>query len=423
MSRSPVANKCLPCFIAACSLSPWPAHADFIEDSKANLTLRNFYYNHDFRDAAPGAQSKIEEWAQGFIFRAQSGYTEGVIGVGVDVYAGLGLKLDSSPARSGSALLPGAYTRPGGPRKSDPESADEFSEATAALKLKYSKTELTAGGLFPKVPLIASNDTRLLPQFFEGVMLDINEIDNLSLSVGHVRQANNRDSSHRDDLVVGNYTTVSSDNFNYLGGVWKATPQLSVGAWGGRLEDVYDQHLLTATHTLNADPWRLSTTLNYLDSGESGQALAGNIDSRMSSVYMSLNRGIHTASIGYQYNAGDSALPFIFDTDLLAVPNAIQVLRFDRPQERSWQARYDINFAGLGVPGLTAFARYVHGDNFEIGGENGSEWERNIDISYVIQSGPLKNLGFRARNVELQGSATGRRDENRFIVSYTFMLK
>jgi len=38
------------------------------------------------------------------------------------------------------------------------------------------------------------------------------------------------------------------------------------------------------------------------------------------------------------------------------VANAVQVLCFDRAQERSWQARYDLDFAALGVPGLTAFA-------------------------------------------------------------------
>ncbi|MNC72202.1 Porin-like protein NicP precursor [compost metagenome] len=87
------------------------------------------------------------------------------------------------------------------------------------------------------------------------------------------------------------------------------------------------------------------------------------------------------------------------------------------------QARYDIDFAGLGVPGLTAFARYVHGEDFEVKGQPGKEWERNIDVSYVIQSGPLKNLALRLRNVEIQGDATGRRDENRAIISYTFALK
>ncbi len=399
------------------------AQADFYEDGKANLTLRNFYYNHDLRDSRAPAQSKIEEWAQGFIFRGQSGYTDTPVGLGLDVYAGLGLKLDSSPDRSGSALLPGAYKRAGAPRNADPRSHDEYSEATAAVKLKVSKTELKVGGLFPKIPLVYAGDSRLLPQFFEGAMLDINEIEHFSFSLGQMRQVNYREFSGAKAIQTGNYLNVSSDRFNYLGGTWSPDGNLSVGVWAGRLEDVYQQVLYTGSKFVDVGPWRFGGTLNYLDSRESGSALAGKLDSRMTSGLLSAAYGFQKITLGYQDNAGDSALPFLHDTDLPGVANAIQVLRFDRAGERSWQARYDVDFAGLGVPGLTAFTRYVRGDNFVANGQEGKEWERNIDISYVIQSGALKNLGFRLRNVEIQGDVTGRRDENRAIFSYTYALK
>jgi hypothetical protein len=408
--------------LVASGLIPTCAQADFVHDSKAALTLRNFYYNHDLRDSQAPAQSKIEEWAQGFIFKAQSGYTDTPLALGIDVYAGLGLKLDSSPARSGSALLPGAYDRAGGPRNADPRSVDEYSEATAAVKMKMSKTELKVGGLFPKIPLVYAGDSRLLPQFFEGAMLDSNEIDQLTLSIGQMRQVNYREFSGSRAMQTGNYLNVTSDRFNYVGGTWSPESSMSLGIWGGRLEDVYQQVLYTGTKFVDVAGWRLTGTINYLDSDESGSARAGNLDSRMASGLVSAAYGFQKVTLGYQYNAGDSALPFLHDTDLPGVANAIQVLRFDRAGERSLQARYDIDFAGLGVPGLTAFARYVHGEDFEVKGQPGKEWERNIDVSYVIQSGPLKNLALRLRNVELQGDATGRRDENRAIISYTFAL-
>ncbi|PRA26199.1 OprD family porin [Pseudomonas poae] len=403
--------------------APVIAHADIVDDSKATLTLRNFYYNHDLRDVKAPAQSKIEEWAQGFIFKAQSGYTDTPIGVGVDVYAGLGLKLDSSPGRSGSELLPGFTKRLGSGRDSDPSSVDQYSEGTAALKFKYSKTELKVGGLFPKIPLVFAGDSRLLPQFFEGAMLDSQEIDHFTFSLGQMRQTNYRGFSHSGDMQTGNYLSVSSDRFNYLGTTWNPVQSFTLGVWAGELEDVYRQKLITATQFVDVGAWRLSGTLNYTDTGEQGSALAGPLDSRLTSVLTSAAYGMHKVTLGYQYNAGNNALPFLQETDLPGVANAIQVMRFDRAQERSWQGRYDINFAGWGVPGLTAFARYVHGDNFEINGQPGKEWERNIDLSYVIQSGTFKDVALRWRNVEIQGDATGRRDENRVILSYTIALK
>lgn len=420
MNFAPRTLQTLPLLALGCL--PLGARADFLADGKASLTLRNFYYNHDLRDSVAPAQSKIEEWAQGFILKGESGYTDTTIGLGLDYYAGLGLKLDSSPDRSGSALLPGAYHRAGGPRNADPRAVDQYSEATAAVKLKYSKTALKVGGLFPKIPLAAAGDARLLPQFFQGAMLESAEFDTLQLSLGQLRQVNYREFSGARDMQVGNYLSVTGDRFNYLGGTWTPTPATSVGLWSGRLEDVYQQNLYTLTHKQALGAWTLGATLNYLASSESGEARAGDLDSRMTSGLFSAGYGMHTLRLGYQYNAGDSALPFLHDTDLPGVANAVQVLRFDRAQERSWQVRYDLDFAGLGVPGLNAFARYVHGDNFKVGGADASEWERNIDISYTLQSGAFKGVSLRWRNVQLQGDVTGRRDENRVILAYTLAL-
>ncbi len=72
------------------------------------------------------------------------------------------------------------------------------------------------------------------------------------------------------------------------------------------------------------------------------------------------------------------------------------------------------------MPGLTLMTRYVSGDNFEIAGRRANEWERDTDIGYVVQSGPLKNVSLRLRNVAYRGSNTTDLDENRIIIGYTF---
>ena len=70
-------------------------------------------------------------------------------------------------------------------------------------------------------------------------------------------------------------------------------------------------------------------------------------------------------------------------------------------------------------------ARYIRGDNFKIKDKAGAfnsakEWERDIDIGYTIQSGPLKDLSLMVRNVMYRGSHTTDIDENRIIANYTF---
>ncbi|MDU3096446.1 MAG: OprD family outer membrane porin [Bradyrhizobium sp.] len=119
-------SRCLtPALLAFAGVAPLCEADGFIEDSSATLSTQNIYFNRDFRDGA--GQSKREEWAQGFILDFQSGYTPGPLGVGLDAMGMLGLKLDSSPDRTGTGLLP---------THDDGRAADEYSKLGLTAKLK-----------------------------------------------------------------------------------------------------------------------------------------------------------------------------------------------------------------------------------------------------------------------------------------------
>ena len=105
MLKTPIARGVALATLGATLAIPSMAQAAFIEDTKAGLELRNFYFNRDWRQDGAG-QSKADEWAQGFLLRVESGYTEGTVGFGVDALGLLGVKLDSSPDRTGTGLLP-----------------------------------------------------------------------------------------------------------------------------------------------------------------------------------------------------------------------------------------------------------------------------------------------------------------------------
>ena len=103
--------------------------------------------------------------------------------------------------------------------------------------------------------------------------------------------------------------------------------------------------------------------------------------------------------------------------------NEVPTYEFAYADERSWQLRYDYDFASLGVPGLTATVRYIEGDNVDTGrGFEGEEFERDLDLAYVVQSGPLKNFGVRVRNVTARSNYRTDIDENRLILTYTLTL-
>jgi len=421
MSQSPLARAVALAALGSCLTLPSLAQAEFIKDSKASLELRNFYMNRDLRNSTAAEQSKREEWAQGFIFKAESGFTEGTVGFGLDAYAGLGLKLNSDDERAGTGLLPNTF-RDEGP--------GNYSEAAVAAKAKFSNTVLKAGGLMPKLPIVSSGDSRLLPQVFEGAMITSQEIAGLSLNAGQLRQVNERDSTDRGDIRATNFTSVAnprgSDRFNFGGGTYAFNSgNTTAGLWYGELQDVYDQKMYNLIHNQAVGDWKLGANLAYFDSSENGRQLAGKIDNNLTSLMLSAGIGAHTFRLGYQDNKGDNRFPFIDGTDP-AIANYVQILDFTRADQQSWQARYDVNFATYGVPGLTAFVRYITGDGFDAAdGSNGKEWERDLDVTYTVQEGTFKNLAFRWRNAMVRTNAVataGDLDENRLIVSYTLPL-
>ncbi|MGH8389624.1 MAG: OprD family porin [Pseudomonas sp.] len=395
------------------------AEKGFIEDTTATLQARNYYFSRDYSDiVGANQQSKAEEWAQGFILNVKSGYTPGPIGFGVDVIGLLGVKLDSSPDRVNTGLLPVG---------SDGRAPDDYSRLEGALKMRYSKTELKVGELQPNLPVLVFSDIRLLPPSYQGASIASNEINGLTVQGGHLSSTSLRNEAGDEKMqaMLGHVPQrqVSSDGFNFAGGDYVFNEKrTSVSAWYGQLEDIYNQRFLGLKHSEPVSDWILGANLGYFDSREDGEKLLGNIDNQAFFSLLSAKRGGHTFYVGYQAMYGDTAFPRVF-ANISPLGNEVPTYEFAFTDERSWQARYDYDFAALGVPGLTSTVRYISGNNVDTGkGYEGKDRERDLDIGYVLQSGSLKGLGIRVRNAMARSNYRSDIDENRLILSYTWTL-
>jgi hypothetical protein len=394
------------------------ATAAFIEDSKASIEARNFYYNSDFREDA--GQSKSEEWAQGFLLRMESGYTEGTVGFGVDALATFGFKLDSGDGTAGSGLL--NPDRSGG-------SQDNYGGLGLTAKAKVSESVLKVGALQLKNQAVGSSDSRLLPQVFRGANLVSKDIAGLTLDLGYLDEVNNRNSSDYQDMRLNTFTnsgiTVSGANqanqFIFAGGNYKLTDSLTGGYYYSNLEDLYKQHSFNLVHVLPiADKQSLKSDLRYARSTDDGSS---NVDNKAFGAMFTYAISGHSFGLGYQNMSGDTGFAYIGDSVDPFLVNYVQVGNFAAKDETSWQARYDFNFASIGIPGLTFMTRYLTGDNIDRGANpEGKEWERNMDIAYVVQDGTFKNLGIKWRNATMRNNFSRDIDQNRLIVSYTLPL-
>lgn len=440
MSKSALARAVSLAALGASLTLPQLASAGFLDESKATLELRNFYMNRDFRQdrnpalpvvtgKAPETRAKSEDWAQGFLLRYESGFTEGTVGFGLDAIGTLGVKLDSGRGTSGTGLL--QVDRETG------ESQDTYGDLGATAKLRVSKTVLKGGTLMPKLPVIQANDSRLLPQSFQGVQVNSLEIAGLSLDAGQLSRVNYRDSSDHETMLPTNSRNAGtgaggargityrggsdSDEFNFAGATYKWNDQLSTGYHYGELDGFYKQHIVNLIHVLPiADKQSLKTDLRFARSKDDGSS---NVDNKAFGAMFTYALNFHSFGLGYQSMSGDTGYAYVNATDPYLV-NYVQIGDFAFKDEKSWQARYDYNFAGLGIPGLTFMTRYISGDNVDRGAglSEGREWERNTDIAYVIQEGPLKNVGLRWRNATVRSNFGHDLDENRLIVSYSMPL-
>ncbi len=399
----------------------------FVDDAKATLGLRNLYFNGDYREG-DGADDKA--WGQGFMLNFQSGYTQGPVGFGLDVFARSGIRLDYQGSQSMF------------PEDDDGGAVPEFSQIDFAAKAKVSETELKVGrGLQPSLPVVTRNDGRLLPQTYSGAMLSSNEIDNLTLRLGQFDEASGRNSTSHEGLLLGG-SSERVNKFQYAGGDAQLGDNLVASYYFAKLKDYYKQHYLGAVHTLDLGAGQLITDLRYFDSGSTGANSSGEagyiargvhnegeVDNRAMSAMFTYKLSNHGLGLGYQKMSGDSDFAYLNNgggaTAYLITDS--QINKFERAGEKTWVGEYSYNFADL-VPGLKFSAKYLRGSDFDTNpGERDDEWERNLRLDYTVQQGFLKDLGVSLRHASLRSGAAddnGGRDQDqvRVYLTYNFVL-
>ena len=415
----PTAPYAFPGLIAlalACAALPVAAEeAGFVEGAKVNLNLRNFYINRNFTNPTK-AQGKAEEWTQSFILDAKSGFTQGTVGVGMDVLGLYSLKLDGGKGTGGPQLLPLDH---------DGRPANNFGRTNVAFKAKLSQTEVKVGEWMPVLPILRSDDGRSLPQTFRGGQITSKEIDGLTLYGGQFRANSPRDDSSMSDMSMTGKAAFTSDRFNFQGGEYAFNEKRTqIGLWNADLKDIYSQQYINLIHSQPLGEWTLGANLGFFYGKDDGSARAGDLDNKTWSALFSAKYGGSTFYVGLQKLTGDSAWMRVNGTSGGTLANDSYNASYDNAQERSWQVRHDYNFVALGVPGLTLMNRYISGDNVHTGTiTDGKEWGRESELGYTVQSGTLKDLNVRWRNSTMRRDFSNNEfDENRLIVSYPISL-
>lgn len=408
----------------------------FVEDSKLSVLNKNYTFYRNFLNN-PGGQNYRNETAHGVMADYQSGYTQGTVGFGVDAHGMLGIKLNSGNGTNGTGLMPTG---------SDGRSQDDYSYAGGAVKARISNTELKYGNLMPANPVFAVGTARLFPGSAEGFQVLSSEIEGLNLEAGHFTSIRDGSAStNRDGRITLSYDfggIVDAKNVDYLGGSYALSDNFSVTLYGSEFEDVWRQYYGNANYNIPlSDTQALSFDFNIYRTTDKGQSLAGDIDNTTWSLAAAYSIGAHKFTLAHQRVNGDEPFDYLSmdganSGDSIFLANSVQYSDFNAPNERSWQARYDLNMAEFGVPGLSFMARYITGDDIDgtkmdpngvyagnFGGDDEKHWERDLEAKYVVQEGSAKDLSFRVRQATHR--ATGfdsDLDEVRVIIEYPLSI-
>ncbi len=396
----------------------------FIEDSTFSINTRLLYFSRDKRNNDTG-QSRSEETGLGFNGLYQSGFTQGTIGVGVDAIGLLGVKLDSGKGRAGTGLFPTG---------SDGRSADDYSKGGAAIKFRLSNTVLKVGDQYTTAPVFASDDSRLLPELPQGISLTSNEIKDLKLEAGHFTSIVAQDHTYKDS--IGSYEPITGRGLreaNFIGGVYAWTPEFTTSLYYSKVEDYWKKLYANVnwTHAISDDQ-SVAVDFNIYSTKSDGAGLqraekdnTTKLDNRAYSLQGAYTIDAHTFTLAYQKVSGDGDYGYGVDGGgTIFLANSVARSDFNAEGEKSWQARYDLNMAKFGVPGLSFMTRYVTGSGADNGvTTNAKEWERDIEAKYVIQSGPAKDLSLRVRQATYRSSdgvyyGSASIDELRLIAQY-----
>lgn len=408
----------------------------FVEDGSLVLLNKNYAFYRDLHNG-PGSQNYRNEWAHGILATFESGYTQGTVGFGIDAHAAQGLKLNSdrSNGTSGTGLLP---------TNSNGEAEDDYSYAGGAVKARISNTELKYGNLIPTAPVFATGTARLFPGTATGFQLLSSEVDGLNVDAGHFTSIRDGSASTNSDGTIDlSYAgSVDARSVDYAGGTYAFNDNLSATLFGAQLEDVWNQYYANLNYNIPlGDSRALNFDFNIYDTSETGDELVGKIDNTTWSLAAAYTMGAHKFTLAHQQVDGNEPFDYISmdganSGDSIFLANSVQYSDFNGPNEKSWQARYDLDMAAYGVPGLSFMARYITGDDIDDSkydggpsgaygfyGEDGKEWERNLEAKYVFQDGAAKDLSIRVRHATHRDNGfDSDLDEIRVITEYPLSI-
>ncbi|RUM46032.1 MAG: hypothetical protein DSY46_01170 [Hydrogenimonas sp.] len=411
--------------------------AEAFSNGKVSGQFRTFYLDRDYdgtvtlhrTSLAAGGHLKYETGSY-YGFRAATAvYTTNGFGIGADNLPGE--VLDPSlfgEGEKGYTILGEAY-----------------------LQYNRGNTTVKAGRQRIDTPMAGSDDARMLPNLFEAYLLTNTDIEKTTLIAGHLTKfaAGSFANVYKGgtlgatagysfvDADTGTFTDMGiyafgqeSDGVTMAAVKYNGIKNLSLQAWDYYAYDlmniVYLQGDFSWNCLINSDV-KMKASLQYIHESDTGDSLAGSIDSDYMGLKLAAKYKSVSAYAAYSTTGSDRANPFgasIVSTwgGMPAFTQGMVTRHQFFADTDAWKVAGNYNFKNLGIH-ANATLYYC---SYDVGENNpyvtGTAWtatESGFDIKYYPTN--VKNLQLRLRaNFPRDFKKDLDWDEYRFIVNYNF---
>src|SRR5690606_8497721 len=279
--------------------------------------------------------------AQTAIVKLDSGFTQGTVGFGAGIIGDASFKLGEN-AHAGNGMIP---THGGKDAQGRVDAYDHWARGGAYVKARVSNTTAIYGTQVLDIPVLASNTARLVPEYFEGLLVTSNEIDNLSLTAGKFTKNQYSDQINSDGREL--------DRAVVWGAKYTFNDDLNASYYGVDVKDKLDRHYVNANYSYALAN---ESTLTHSFSGYHTEFEAGsssNIETltedKQNSIWAissTYSKDVHNVMLAYQQNTGSLGYDYGNNADgaqSIYLPNSY-LSDFIGKDEKSLGLQYNYNF-------------------------------------------------------------------------------
>ncbi|MDY6529872.1 OprD family outer membrane porin [Acinetobacter faecalis] len=360
-----------------------------VADAEGSVLFRTGFIDRDKKDSQPDNRST----AQSAIVKMESGYTQGTVGIGFGVVGDASFKIGDNK-HAGNSMIP---------KHDSGRAYNHWARGGAFLKARVSNTTAVFGTQVLDLPVLASNTGRMVPEYFDGLLVTSREINGLELTAGKFTKNQMSDQISTDENKL--------DRAIVWGAKYKVNDALTTSYFGLDSKDKLERHYVNANYkqalandaSLTYDFSGYHTEWDYAAKTSSSTLGEENVNGRSNNIWAlsgTYSQGPHAVMLAYQQSTGNTGYDYGANADgfqSIYLPNSY-LSDFNGRGEKSVQAQYNLDFANYGIAGLNWTSAYVYGWDIDTATtDNSKESELFNQVKYTMQDGFAKDASLRVR--------------------------